>query len=72
MTTQYLYGIQPNELENKFYYEALQYKLDAAKKLHVELYNLPHSYGDEVHIRLFYVQKAINHTQNLLNEKTEE
>jgi len=67
-STQYLYGIDPLELENKFYKEALQYKLDSAKKLHVELYGKDRTYGSDIHKRLFYVQKAIKHTEMLLYE----
>jgi len=71
-TTQYLYGINPSELENKFYKEALQYKLESGRHLHMKLYNETKAYGDETHRRLFYVQKAIQHTSMLLEEITNE
>ena len=67
-TTQYLYGIEPVELENKFYLEALKYKLESGMKLHKEIYLSNSSYGSEEHNRLFYVQKAIAHTRKLINE----
>jgi len=68
MKTEYLYGIQPSELENKFYYEALAYKKEAGQRLLKALY-LKDDRTEEEGVRLFFVQKAINHTQSLLDER---
>ncbi len=69
-TTQYLYGINPSELENKMYFEALQYKHEAGKKLFKDLYYTKNR-DEKQEIRYHYVIKAINHTKDLLEERTE-
>ena len=69
-TTQYLYGINPSELENKMYFEALQYKHEAGKKLFKDLYYTKNR-SDKQEIRYHHVTKAINHTKDLLEERTE-
>ena len=66
-TTEYLYGIQPTELDNKFYYEALEYKLDKGSQLYRELY--PNSKDKETNDRIFFVLKALDHTRELLEER---
>ena len=68
--TQYLFGINPSELENKFYFEALQYKIDAAKKLHRCLYELRNPTPCELD-RKFYVIKALRHTERLMEDRYE-
>ncbi len=69
-TTQFLYGINPSELENKMYFEALIYKLEAGKKLFRKLYYTKNR-SDKQNIRYHYVTKAINHTRELLEERTD-
>jgi len=66
-STQYLYGIDAVELENKFYKEALQYKLDAGRRLFRELYHKQDKTKDEQD-REFYVCKALEHTEKLIAE----
>ena len=61
--TEYLFGIQPEELDGKEYWEALQYKLDNALILFKGLY-----VSKEDTDREFWVSKAMRHTQKLLNE----
>lgn len=66
MTTEFLYGIKPEVLEPMKYFEALEHKLMAGKYLYQGLYLglVP----DENH-RMFYVEKAMRHTEKLLAEK---
>lgn len=66
--TNYLYGIDPKELENKFYFEALDYKRTAGLKLFKKLYFIEKRSEDEA-IRLYHVEKAIKHTERLLDER---
>ena len=66
MTTQYLYGIDVRELDNMLYWEALAYKHKKAMDLFRTLYM---EMQDET--RIFYVNKAINHTKKLLEEREE-
>ncbi len=62
------------------YFQALQYKLDNAKQTFRELYTMPEEKRDkksreelkEISDRLFFVQKAIVHTENLLKERDAE
>jgi len=68
MKTKYLYNICPIELENKLYFDALAYKLEAGRKLYKELYYIK-SRTEEECIRLFYIRKAILHTEKLLSER---
>lgn len=70
LKTEYLYGIGPGELENKFYYEALAYKLEHAKILHAKLYVVENKTFEE-ESRLFWVRKAMDHTTKLLREREE-
>jgi len=67
-TTNYLYGIEVEELDNKFYFEALQYKLEKGKLLYKELY-LSNDNTREVQDRMFYVYQALEHTEKLIQEK---
>jgi len=66
-----LYGITPEELENKMYYEALAYKVDAGTELQKELIKKNPPYESDDSRRLFYVEKAIQYTKALINEKEE-
>ena len=68
--TQYLYGIHPAELENKFYYEALAYKLEYGMKLYKKLYYMTKRTFEQ-NARLFFVYKAVKHTEKLLREREE-
>ncbi len=62
------------------YFQALQYKLENAKELFKELYTITNTERErksreelkETSDRLFFVQKAIVHTQKLLEEKDAE
>lgn len=67
-STQYLYSIKKQELENKFYFEALRYKLEAGKRLQKQLY-LAEEDSEYNRVRLFFVEKAIRHTNKLINEE---
>lgn len=69
-STQYLYGIDPAELENKFYFEALEYKRQSGIKLYRLLF-LNHDRTDEEDKRMFYVEKALRHTEKLIGERNE-
>ena len=53
------------------YYEALAYKVDAGTKLQKELIEKNPSYDSDDSRRLFYVEKAIQYTKALINEKEE-
>jgi len=66
--TIYLYGIFPSELEDKGYFEALEYKKTAATKLYRSLFLKPDKTKKD-NDRMFYVNKAIQHTQKLLDER---
>ena len=63
MSTMYLYGVAPTTFKDMPYKDALQFKLEQAKKLYSKLYL---NRGDEV--RKHYVWKALTHTENLLQE----
>ncbi len=62
------------------YFRALQYKLENAKQTFRDLYSMPKEERDkktqeelkEISDRLFFVQKAIVHTENLLKERDAE
>lgn len=62
-TTQYLYGIDPKELIGMEYKAALEYKKAKAKELFAHLF-IHNKDAD----RQFYVWKAREHTDNLLEE----
>lgn len=68
MTTQYLYNINPKELIDMKYKQALEYKLFHAKELYhtMMLQKRNTSYNDDE--RSHYVWKAMIHTQKLLDE----
>lgn len=66
LNTEYLYNINPKGLEDKLYFEALEYKLEKGKKLYSELYDAK---DKESQNRKFYVYKAIEHTRKLIEEK---
>jgi len=70
--TEYLYGITTEELEEKMYFEALKFKVEAGMKLYKELLSKPCDYGSKEAVRIFYVEKALSHTRKLLEEKEEE
>ncbi len=65
MSTQYLFGIDAEDLENKFYFDALDYKLIAGRRLFRELYMIKKPTKEEED-RMFYVDKAMKHTERLL------
>jgi len=67
--TEYLYGIQPKELDNKGYFKALEYKKIAGINLYRSLF-LKHDKTKEDNDRMIYVNKAIEHTRKLLDERT--
>jgi len=68
-STNYLYGILPEELENKMYFEGLVYKREAGVKLCRELF-LKHNKTEEDYDRMFFVNKSVEHTEKLLEERT--
>ena len=67
-TTEYLYGIQPEELKDMLYFDALKYKYDACTRLFRKLY-LTDRKTDEQNLQLWHVTKAQEHTEKLLLEK---
>ena len=67
MSTEYLYGIKPEELVDLKYYDALKFKLDSAHKIFRELY----IEGKDPD-RVFWVDKAVNHTRRLIQERDSE
>ena len=69
-TTQYLYGIEPEELDNKYYFEALKYKLESGSKLYKSLYEIKEQTKKESD-RTFWVLDAIDHTRKLIQEREE-
>ena len=66
-TTQYIYGIDPDELENKYYFEALQYKKEEGIKLYRKLF-LKHNKTEDDTTQMFWVAKGLDHTEKLLDE----
>ena len=69
-STQYLFGIDASELSNKFYEEAIRYKIDAGAKLYRELES-KQGLDFKERERLFYVTKALDFTRDLLEELKE-
>lgn len=65
-STKYLFNIEPEELDDLNYWEALDYKLKHALELFGDLYT---SKRDDV--RLFHVNKAIEKTRELKEERDE-
>jgi len=70
MKTEYLYSIKPETLDNMYYYEALKFKYEKAKTLYEKLYSIKNRTWYQ-HVRIFFVEKAIRHTQKLIQERTE-
>ena len=70
MKTQYLYGINPENLDKMLYYEALTFKYIHAKKLYEELYLSTNKNWYNT-VRIFFVEKAMTHTWKLIEERTE-
>ncbi len=69
-TTKYLYDIEPDELKDMLYFDALQYKYDACTKVYRSLVFKENKTEEET-IRLHCVLKAQEHTKALLNEREE-
>ncbi len=67
-TTDYLYGINPNELEDKLYFDALRYKYHACTRLYRQLYLTPNKTEEQL-VQLFHVGKAQAYTKKLLDER---
>jgi len=67
-STKYLYDIDSSDLEDKLYFDALEYKLEAGRRLYRELF-LKHDKTKEEEDRMFYVAKAQRHTEKLLEER---
>ena len=67
-STSYLYGISPDDLAGKEYFEALDYKREAGKRLYAYLYDKRRTSDEDV--QLHYVLKALRHTEELINERT--
>ena len=65
-TSEYLYGINPEELDDITYWNALRYKIEKGTELFRELYT-----SNNDNHRLFYVNKAMLHTRKLLEERDE-
>jgi len=66
-STQFLYGIEPNELIGMKYINALAYKRDKGIELYRKLFLIPNRTEEEDE-RLFYVGKAVHHTEKLIEE----
>ena len=62
-STEYLYGIQPDELKGMEYFDALKFKLEKAKDLYFELWK-----DNKNEERAFWVWNAKMHTEKLLKE----
>lgn len=65
-STKYLFNIEPEELDDLTYWDALDYKLAKGWDLFIDLYNNKHDPE-----RLFYVNKAVEHTRELKEERDE-
>ena len=65
-TTQYLYGIEPHELMQLNYFDAITLKHALAKELIAELYEEPMDSRDEE--RITKVHKSIRFNHKLLEE----
>lgn len=66
-TTWYLYGITPQDLEGKEYYEALEFKREHGDRLFKKLYTMDRNNSEDV--QMHYVLKALHHTEELINER---
>ena len=67
-STQYLFGIDAIDLEDKLYFTALNYKLIAGRRLYRELYMIKNPTKEEED-RMFHVAKALKHTESLLEDR---
>ncbi len=67
-STKYLFDIDASDLEFKFYFEALNYKQIAGRRLYRELYMIENPTKEEED-RMFYVAKALKHTEDLLEDR---
>lgn len=65
--TKYLFNIEPEELDGLEYWDALRYKLEHALVLFKRLYETKEDTDRE-----FWVSKAIKHTRDLLDERSNE
>ncbi len=66
-TTKYLYGIEPESLDNMGYWEGLRYKITNGISLFRHLYK-----SGKDQDRCFWVNKAVDHTRELLKERDEQ
>jgi len=66
-TTGYLYGFSAKELKNKFYEEALRYKLEKGLIHYRKLYDKTEKTKEEQD-QMFWIEKALDHTRKLLEE----
>lgn len=67
-STFYLYGITPQDLIGKEYFEALEFKKEQGTNLYRRLYHTRRDNAEDV--QMHYVLKALKHTQKLLDERT--
>lgn len=65
-TAEYLYNIQPSQLANMLYPDALEFKIQSAKQLIGKLIE-PHYFERDDH-RIAAIQRAIKFNQSLLEE----
>lgn len=65
-STVYLYNVEPSELSEMKYKDALEYKVKNGKILYNELW-----FSDRDPKRKFHVLKAVRHTEKLLFELTD-
>ena len=66
-STEYLYGIKPQDFEDMKYFDALEFKKQQGQKLYKSLYITIRTTREDV--RMHYVAKALKHTQKLLDER---
>ena len=72
-TTEYLYDLNIDMLEQMKYFDALQYKANCARRLYNKLVaESKYDNSFELHERKFYVYKAWKHTEKLLRERDEQ
>jgi len=68
--TLHIYGIEPKELEGMEYFAALLFKKEAGVKLYRQLFLKPDKTKEDSD-RMFYVERAVRHTERLILERTE-
>jgi len=68
--TEFLYGLIPSDLDNKEYFTALHFKKEAGVKLYRQLFLKPDKTKEDSD-RMFYVERAVRHTERLILERTE-